>query len=337
MKSVAIVGAGVIGLFTGWRFACAGWRVTVYERGATYAPTSLAAAGALSPFDGLQNGAKQRLQRQSLWLYPQRMAELGADVGFMVCGRRRLLMPEQADKMALAVTKSAAWTCPQPAQRLVEVTGTPPYTAALECAVTATVDPHKLLAALHQAIARHGGQVVFHQHIRHMDDLKADITINTAGIGAAELSEVRLVPLKKQAITLELAQPLDSPMIVEDAHTYIVPRAGGRQVYVGATAEPAAGADFTPTPEAAHTLQTAAARLIPQLARAKLVAQHVGVQPKTPAGRGMYLGASPQNPRHLVATGHGGVGFGLAPITADCLLALAEGAPPPADLTPFAL
>ncbi|MBI1362692.1 MAG: FAD-dependent oxidoreductase [Proteobacteria bacterium] len=343
-KTVAIVGAGIIGLFTGWWFARHGWQVRVYEQGSGYAQTSLSAAGALIPFDGLQNGAKQRLQRQSLWQYPAIIPELEADSGMCVqyrmCGRIRLLAADDVTRMERAVAKASNWPVVQPAQMVGAGTGhagLAEFPAHMRCVVSATLNPLRMLEALHKAIEKHGGAVLLERKVRHLTDMVGDVRINTAGIWADGLTGVWLVPLKKQAVTLETREPLDISMIVEDRHTYIIPRAGGCQFYVGAHADPAAGIDFTSTPEVANTLHAAAARLIPGLAQAQVVARHVGVQPKTPAGRSMYLGAIPHEPDCFIAAGHGGVGFGMAPATADILLQLAEGRVPDVDIAPFAL
>ncbi len=347
--SVSIIGAGVIGLFTAWRFAKAGWDVTVYERDTGLGATSLAAAGVLSPFDNLQQRPKQRMQRQSLWLYPDLIPVLESDAGlsvdFIVCGRIRLIEPKYADKISEAARQSDAWPRPQPAQTYVKGEGGHPlvkladYAGHLRCYVTATLDPAKALTALKKATEAYGGTFCFGEELdQHaVYALGTDYTINTCGAWAGQLlPEVTLAPTKKEGITLELPKGLDLPLIVENKDTYIVPRlGGGTHFYVGSLK--GEGTDLTPSPNSADILYQEAIQLVPALVGAKVVAHHVGLQPKTPRGRAMYLGQNPLNPRHFIATGHGGVGFGMAPLTAQVLLDIAQGQTPSFDIRSFAI
>ena len=347
--SVSIIGAGVIGLFTAWRFAKAGWDVTVYERNTGLGVTSLAAAGVLSPFDNLQQRPKQRMQRQSLWLYPDLIPVLESDAGmsvdFSVCGRIRLIEPKYADKISEAARQSEVWPKPQPAQTYVTGEGGHPlvnftgYAGHLRCHVTATLDPVKALTALKKATEVHGGTFCFGQSFDHqtVTALETDYTINTCGAWAGQLlPQVTLAPTKKEGLTLELPKVLDLPLIVENKDTYIVPRLGsGTHFYVGSLK--GEGTGLTPSPRSADILYQEALKLVPALAGAKVVAHHVGLQPKTPRGRAMYLGQNPEKPNHLIATGHGGVGFGMAPLTAQILLDIASDRPPSFDISSFAI
>ncbi len=75
--------------------------------------------------------------------------------------------------------------------------------------------------------------------------------------------------------------------------------------------------------------------ICPALEGREELSRWAGLRPITPDGQPI-LGADPEHPALLYATGHSRNGVLLAPITGDAIAALAAGEPPPADLFPFA-
>lgn len=322
-KTTTIIGAGVIGLSCAWQLARAGWGVKVMHAEAIGVSASAHAAGALKPFDALQTGRKQKLQIESLWRYPQFLADLKADSGLDVqlnrCGRYAVFQKEKGWQKTVEAAQKATQEWPYQQTILPADTLKLPEEAVgiLHCEATATFLPAELLAALYQACLKKG--VIFEQ--KKVDALPAERPIVVAAgafSGAFSSQDVR--PIKRQAILLKW--PEDEPLqhILENGQVYLVPWDKGRAVYVGSTFEPEAQFDDTPTPEAEAHLRTHAARLVPSLEHAPLLQRFSGLQSRGVVRTGgqstLILGEDTTEKGVFIATGHGGVGFCMAPITA---------------------
>src|ERR1017187_9270441 len=85
MKTVTIVGAGIIGLASAWRLARQGWRVTVFDPREPVAEASWAAAGMLAPGGEIDsNAALAKIALRSLAMYPEFVRGLEEDSGLAV-------------------------------------------------------------------------------------------------------------------------------------------------------------------------------------------------------------------------------------------------------------
>jgi glycine oxidase len=115
---------------------------------------------------------------------------------------------------------------------------------------------------------------------------------------------------------------------------YLVPRASG-ETLAGATME-REGFDVRTTDAARQSLQRSAERLCPALERRTVLRQWAGLRPVTPDFQPI-IGADPDHPGLLYACGHSRNGVLMAPLTGDCIAALATGAPSPFDLSSFSI
>lgn len=339
-EQVTVIGAGVIGLSCSYKLAKAGYQVTVYHHQPLSETASGNAAGALKPFDALQTGWKQKLQQQSLWQYPDFLAEVeaesGIETGFKRCGRvavfDRATNLEKATKAAHQANK--AWPF-SPAQTVLSHKDLLAYTPDVEpdacggifCHVTALFTPQKLLEALINCCEKRGVAFV-QKELTALPD-ERPLIVAAGAYTQKLLPEVPMKPIKRQAILLEW--PFEEPLqhIVENGQVYLVPwpREGriegrrGRAVYVGSTFEPEAGFDNTMTDDAEEQLRADAARLFPELKTAKLLKRFSGLQSRgCGEGSTLKLGSVDGKDGVFVAAGHGGVGFCMAPITADEIL-----------------
>ena len=138
-------------------------------------------------------------------------------------------------------------------------------------------------------------------------------------------------PMRGQMFSISADSKPRLRHVVYGPGAYIVPR--GDRVLVGATLEHV-GFDATTTPAALTTLRAAAARLWPVIENAPTAASWAGLRPMTP-DMAPIIGRDPDHAPLIYATGHSRSGISMAPLTGDCVAAIAVGAPLPADLSAF--
>ena len=152
----------------------------------------------------------------------------------------------------------------------------------------------------------------------------------------SHLPNIQVVPKKGQMLSVSLPPSLPLQLVVRTPDIYIVPRTSGPnagRAIIGATIEDA-GFDKTVHPSDIARLRSLAAALLPPLADAPQLEAWAGLRPATPDGLPL-LGALPNQPNHLLATGHYRDGILLAPATAHVMAQLLSGEAPSIDLTPF--
>ena len=329
-EKVSVIGGGVIGLSAAWQLAEQGFDVTLYHADPIGAGASGNAAGALKPFDALQTGWKQNLQQESLWMYPAFLKDVVAASGVEVPLNRcsRLAVYDRApsfEKAARAAQKANKDWPFTPAQTVLDESALKKHLPDVEesvlggviCHATATFNPQTLLKALHACCLNKG---VSFKH-QALDELPAGKVVIAAGAYSQQFaSGVNVRPIKRQAILLEWPEQTPLERITENGQVYLVPWQGGKALYVGSTFEPEAGFDATPTLEAETHLRQQAARLYPRLLKAKLLERFSGLQSRCGGeGSSLFLGPVKGRAGVFMATGHGGVGFCMAPITAQKL------------------
>jgi glycine oxidase len=138
-------------------------------------------------------------------------------------------------------------------------------------------------------------------------------------------------PVRGQMLALR-ATPLRHVVYAQDG--YLVPRTNG-EILVGSTMEHVAY-DASTTTTAGQHLRATADAICPALADAPTIRQWAGLRPMTPDGLPI-IGPDPDHPALLYAVGHSRNGVLLAPLTGDCIAALATDATPPAELRPFSI
>ena len=113
---------------------------------------------------------------------------------------------------------------------------------------------------------------------------------------------------------------------------YVVPRTNGRTL-VGATSE-RVGFESATTAEGMARLEQTATEILPSLAGVAPSEAWAGLRPMS-ADLQPILGADPDEPRLLYATGHSRNGVLMTPLTGDCIAATLLGEPLPVDIAPF--
>ncbi|MEO8091748.1 MAG: glycine oxidase ThiO [bacterium] len=357
-----IVGAGVIGLACAWRAAQAGLRVRVLERGVPGAGASPGAAGMLAPVGEVSWGEERllRLTQASHARWPSFAAELaaasGTEIGYLAIGSLHVALDrDESDELRrrfelmLDLKLDAEWLRPREAREL-EPGLTPRCAGAVLAPHESAADPGMLVGALRRAAEADGAEVVSGaEAVESLLDGEAIRGVRTAdghehrarhvvlAAGAwsgearwlPEFARPPVRPVKGQILTLR-AEDGRTPCerVVESERVYLVPRAGGGLI-VGATVEEK-GFETTVTAGGVLELLREAYRAIPEVAELELAETGAGLRPGTPdnvplIGPGALDGL-------VVATGHYRNGILLAPLTAEAVVGVLEGAGLPAGL-----
>lgn len=365
--TVAIIGAGVIGLGIAWRLAQRGASVTVFDKGEAGQGASHAAAGMLAACAEAEPGeeALVRLGRASQALWPDFAAELLALTGISVDLRTEgtLLIALTADDQArlthdLGFQQSLGlpltWITAAEARRREPHLG-PRLAGAVWSPEDTQVDNRKLAAALkaaalaaavtireHTSVARVlvGGARVRGIALEDGTQFAADAVVLAAGAWSRQIdgipSDARppVRPIKGQMLALQMdpAAPLVRH-VVWGPGVYMVPRADGR-LLLGATVEEK-GFDATLTAGGVLALLEAAWRAVPAIEDLPIYELWVGHRPGS-RDDAPILGASPI-PGLVYATGHHRNGILLTPITAETVAALVLDGEGDERLAPFGM
>jgi len=140
-------------------------------------------------------------------------------------------------------------------------------------------------------------------------------------------------PLRGQVISVERSpvRTLSPTHVVYGAGGYIVPRAN--RVLVGATLE-RAGFEAVTTEAGVGELRKIGEALWKPIPTTAIAASWAGLRPVTPDMLPI-LGRDSVCHSLIYACGHSRNGILMAPLTADCVAAIAVGDDPPADISPF--
>lgn len=351
-NSIAIIGAGIIGLSSAWAFVRRGVRVSIFDPTPEARAASWAAAGMLAPaFEaGLEPNAHPDLFNMceaSAALWPGFARELSDETGVSLGVSFGKTLAVAADTGREAPLRDLLSALSQRGHELVHLNGDAlnVQEPALSSGMTlgawlesdGQVDNRAVMTALRAALEASGRAdfvtedaplVMTPAGLRVADH---DAVLVAAGwqTGAVQVqSDAVSVRLDAIEPSLEALSPIGGQMLsvvpadgqtpeatLRDGSLYIVPKAD--RVIIGATVEPGA-ALTSPTPDAIEGLKAAAARLCPGLAGARVIETWAGVRPGLPdhapmIGQGPITGA-------WFATGHYRNGILLAPLTAQWIV-----------------
>ncbi len=359
-----IVGAGAIGLASGWRLAQRGLRVTVLERDEPGAGTSRVAAGMIAPIAEAYIGEQELLAlgMRSAAAYPSFISELaeasGSDPGYVQSGA--LLLARDRDEaealereLAMRVSLGLRVERLLPGQaRALEPALAPALRLALDVPDDHAIDPRRLTAALAVALVRAGGELRAHTEVASLvvqdgavrgvalgdgTRLFADAVVVAAGVWSASIpglpaeAVVPARPVKGQIMLLhDPSGPGLLTRVVRMGRGYVVPRGDGRYV-IGGTMEER-GFDRTVTAGAVFELLRDASELVPGVSELVIDELMAGLRPGTP-DNGPIIGAGALPGLHW-ATGHYRNGILLAPLTAELVVASVLGEAPSGAFSP---
>jgi glycine oxidase len=370
-KTVAVIGAGVVGLGIAWRLAAHGVKVCVFDRGAAGQGATHAAAGMLAACAEAEPGeeALVALGRDSQARWPAFAEELQQASGIDVELRREgtLVIALTSDDQArlfhhLEFQKKLdlplEWISAADTRRRE-----PHLAGKLAGAVFSPqdhqVDNRKLAVALATAARAAGASINEHTPVasissqrRRVDGVvladgqkhAADVVVLAAGawsrgiassipdLPARSLPPVRPIKGQMLALRMDPAAPLLNHVIWGPG-IYLVPRRDGRLI-AGATVEEK-GFDTTLTAGGLLTLLEAAWRAVPAIEDLPIDEMWVGHRPGS-RDDAPILGPGPLDGL-IYATGHHRNGILLAPVTADAIARLVvDGTLDPA-IRPFGI
>lgn len=344
MTDALVLGDGIIALATALAIARNGGTCRILGRTVPGA-ASAASAGLLAPSIGMPDPAVRGFMIESRDRYPGWIRWLAERTGIEVTlNRSGIIELEPGNKTNLSTLDTnhldtEALHALEPA--IV------PNEATLHH-IDGYVDNVRLLAALREAVRCEwsievvdgraaviqptvDGCIVTTEDGRTQ---RSSIVVLAAGAWSALIAGVPR-PIPVEPVRGQMLQLRGSPLshAVSSPDAYLVPR--GEFTLVGSTLE-RVGFDVSTTTAALGHLRQAASTVVPTLAQAEVQSSWAGLRPMTPDGLPI-IGRDPEFASVVYAGGHGKNGILLAPLTADCVAAVAGGERPPMDLAPFSV
>ncbi|MFE3260529.1 glycine oxidase ThiO [Nocardia sp. NPDC059229] len=332
MRTLAVVGGGVIGLSVAWRAAGAGWTVTLFDP-AVGSGSSWVAGGMLAPLSEGWPGEDAALAfgAASLIRWPGFAAELRAVTGTDVFVADQTLTVALDGADAADLRTIADWVNARGHElRLLDRAGVRAAEPGLGRGVRAgllavaepAVDNRALVTALRTACAAAG--VEFRaERVESSAGLPHDRAVLATGAAAADLwPGLPVRPVKGEILRLRRrpsAPPAPARVVRARVHgrpIYLVPRRDG--IVLGAT-QYEVGFDNAVTVAGVRDLVTDAEVVLPGIGEYEFAEAIAGSRPGSPDNLPLigYL-----DERVIVAAGHGRNGILDTPVTADAVLAL---------------
>lgn len=351
---VAVIGGGIIGLAVAWRARAEGLSVVVLERERVGHGASYVAAGMLGPVSEVEYGEHGRrlldLGLRSAQMWPGFASELerasGTQVGLMRTGTLMVARDDDDARelerqlefrhaLGLRATRLRASEAREREPALA-----PTIRLGLEVPDDHSVDPRRVVAALHSACEREGVAVreqspvtgpaldsteqrVEGVRLAGGATLGARRVVLAAGAWSGELEGLPdgarppVRPVKGQI--MRLRDPAGPGLLTRPVRYpggYLVPRADGRYVLGGTMEE--RGFDSDSTAGAAYELLRDALQAVPGVSELAVEELNVGFRPGTPDNAPL-IGCS-EIEGLVWATGHHRNGILLAPLTAEMVL-----------------
>jgi glycine oxidase len=350
-ETIAIVGAGLIGLSIAYELARRGATVRVVEAREPARAASWAGAGMLAPFtEAPSTEAFDAFCEASLERYPAFTASLledgGVDARLRLDGILEVAFDAETDarlRARVAVLRArgvAARYLERDEARSIEPVLGATCRGATLCEPEGHVDNRRLGRALVAAcraldvrIDAHTGDVALEADARRVLGVRgaegfipAHAVVNASGAwagalaGVPERARVAVTPVKGQMLALAMPRGFVRHTIWVPG-AYLVPRDDGR-LLVGATVE-SVDFDTRVTAKGMHALLHAALDALPALRDLTVAETWAGLRPGTDDGL-PYIGET-SLAGYFVATGHYRNGILLAPATAALVADLLEG------------
>ncbi|WP_295624807.1 glycine oxidase ThiO [uncultured Corynebacterium sp.] len=342
-NTVAVVGAGVIGLTTAFRLARAGHRVSLHAPNTATGP-SWVAGGMFGAYTEAWPGeeAMLHLGAESLrrWLpLLEELEGVPAERSSILTGRGTVLAgvdaADAADVESIVATTEAHYPgvlrhVTRRELRELEPSLAPVLRGAVVCDDEWSLDNRLLLSKLGGA-CRDLGVERTHGAVADVDELRettgADVVVVAAGAASGELLDLPIREVKGEVLRVRARDSSESGpdrtvrARVHGRPCYLVPRSWG--LAIGAT-EYEHGHDLEPTAGGARTLLDDAALVFPGVDDYSFAEVSAGLRPYSPDNVPMI---GEVRDGVVAACGHGRNGILLAAVTADAIAAMVAGDP----------
>ncbi|WP_207461144.1 glycine oxidase ThiO [Azospirillum sp. SYSU D00513] len=365
--SVAIIGAGAIGLSIAWRLAQAGCRVDVFDRGEAGRGATHAAGGMLAACVETEPGEDALLPltraSQALWPDFARAVEEASGLPVDLRTEGTMIVALNADDAARlrflhdfqsGLGLPVEWLTGG-AVRKREPYLQPGVAGALFCPEDHQVDNRKLALALRAAVMRAGGRIHERTEVSGIETrggratgvrvgeelVQADQVVLAAGawsgridgLPAAARPPVRPIKGQMLCVRMDPALPLLRHTVWTQTGTYLIPRLDGR-LLVGATTEER-GFDDRMTAGGLFALLEGAWRALPGIAELPVEETWVGFRPGSRDDAPILGSCAVEG--LVLATGHHRNGILLTPVTADGIARLILTGETDPAIAPFGL
>ncbi|WKA51543.1 FAD-dependent oxidoreductase [Planococcus liqunii] len=361
MKSVIIIGSGILGASAAYHAARLGSAVTLIDRQDAGQATG-AAAGIVCPWiSQRRNKAWYGLAKSGAAYYPELITELEqlgeSDTGYKQVGIVSIHEESKLDKM-----EAKAYERREEAPEMGEINRLSPLQTkelfpfasdeygSLFVSGAARVEGHAVRDALIRVAVKLGARKVTGNAKLIVEDSQvtgvrteteeffADSIVSVGGAWAAELFEplglaLDIVPQKAQILHMHVEEDsaVDWPVAMVPYGLYVVPFSGGR-IVAGATHENDAGFDTKLTAGGIHHILDKTLDAAPGLAAAEVTGAGTGFRPSTQSALPV-IGRVPGQQNLYMANGLGSSGLTAGPYLGKELAKLALGQPIDIDLS----
>lgn len=339
MKSIGIIGGGIVGSVAGYYLQKNGYQVTLFDQGEGQA--TKASAGIICPWFTLRrNKPWYFLVSQGAEFYRTLMADLKQDgieteaifkeVGAIIIRKneqslQRDLMKADEKRESSPSIKEVRTLSSEEIKELFPLLETPYQATFVEGG--AKVDGRVLIEVLHHQIKAFGGQVVNQRaslisdgHIQTQDglDRRVDKCLLAPGAWVPELLtplgyEVLTRPQKGQLVILEDLnyQVDDWPVVMPPGKIDIIPNEGGK-IVIGATHEDDMGFDLSIDQDKIDDLIETAKTWMPQFKHFQPIGTRVGTRAYT-LDYSTLIGKVPEMMSTWLVSGLGSSGLTAGP------------------------
>lgn len=348
---IAIIGGGIVGLWTAFYAAQSGAQTLLIERNKLAQGASNGLLGALMPHQPINWNEKKQFQLDGLVTLPEEIAKLerqtGLKAGYFRCGRIMPIAHPEKRRQSASWAQGAEenWTGTfqwrvednNPANDWLSDIGPNGYNIdTLSARVNPRALAKTLIAALSQFDNLHILEDTFVEEISDFGSLKLSNgevaqpknIIIAAGHGSFPLLEPLVgkqlgTGIKGQAALLKPVQNINiSSPILYDNGTYVIVHDDGL-VAVGSTSEREYTTPDTTDDKLDEVIQQAI-NICPMLKDAAIIERWASIRPRA-AGRDPMIGPLPDQPNIIVATGGFKITLAIAHLMARCALSAAAG------------
>ncbi|MFN2398399.1 MAG: glycine oxidase ThiO [Gemmatimonadaceae bacterium] len=348
-SDIVVAGGGLVGLSCAAALAARGATVAVVSSRRP-GEASPAAAGMLAPSVEAVPGLAHEFALAARDRYPSWVATIteATGMGFSLdrSGILQLALDDdEASRLRVSLSAPSRWVNEAEVRKMEPGVGE--NSGAVFHPDDGWVDNTALLRALRAMLAKQSLVSIFeNEEVTAIRAAGTHVSVSTTSGAIAEAGQLVIAAgawsagIRGQSTTLPL-KPVRGQMlsvnlrlishVIFGPSGYVVPRSA--LTFAGSTMEDV-GFHSSATPEGRSSIIVSATRLCPAFSHHAIASHWAGLRPMTPDGLPILCRDDVQD-RVIYACGHSRNGILLAPVTADCVAAMANGEDPPYDLSPF--